>query len=188
MALRIDEYGHIIRDEDSTSNSTVESPSNTSLGYASNNRAGVGYSSRILETSIPWYGKAGVFWTITMILSAAVASFLSMVIAPMIFETKSGDLDLLESIVNFLVGLAPYAVFIGSFIGCILYNINGTKRNGENFHKASEYILSLVCAVAGSVAMGLLIYLLVVAVYIIAAVVVIGLVILFIIGLASGDS
>lgn len=198
MAIRIDEYGHIIRDDTSTPVNTTNPTQNSgidqlyvpddasSLGYLSGAQAISRSSTPILETSTPWYGSDGVFWTITMILSLGVALAMSMAVAPLIFETSGGSSDFLESITNFLFNIAPYAVFIGTFVGSIWYNSKGTKKSGKYYHVAHEYILSPLCAIAGAVGTGLLLFLLALAVYIIAAIVIIGIVIAIIAGLVSG--
>ncbi len=198
MAIRIDEYGHIIRDETSTSVNITNSTQNTgpdqlyvpdnasSLEYLSGVQAVSRSSTSILETSTPWYGSGGVFWTITLILSIGVALFMSMAVAPLIFKTSGGSSDFIKSITDFLYNIAPYAVFIGTFVGSIWYNIEVAKSSGKNYHDAHEYILSSLCAIAGAVGTGLLVFLLAIATHIIAAILVIVVIIAVIAGIVSG--
>lgn len=84
MAIRIDEYGHIIRDDTTTSVNATSSTQNSdvnltnvsddlSLIRVDSAQTNSQTSTPILETSIPWYGRGGVFWTVTIILSIAIA-------------------------------------------------------------------------------------------------------------------
>ena len=200
MAIRIDEYGHIIRDEEpvQTNSSAVhnitESASEvdqlfipdgaSALNYLGASQLGSG-SNILLETSVPWYGGDGAFWTITLILALSVAFFASTVIAPIVFETSSSSSDILDGITNFLFKIAPYAIFVGTFVGCIWYNAKGTKTK-TSYHTAGEYFLSPLCSMAGAVGVGVIIFLLALAVYIIAAIIAIAIVIGVLVGLFSG--
>jgi hypothetical protein len=199
MALRIDEYGHIIRDDDTSTQVNITSstqdsgddqlyvPADTSsLNYVSGARDTSESSTPILEISTPWYGGDGVFWTITMILSLAVALPMSIAVAPLIFEISGGSSDFLESLSNFFFIIAPYAIFLGTFVGSIWYNSKGTKKTGSHYHAAHEYVVSPLCAIAGAVGTGLLLFLLAIAVPVIAAIVAIGFVFAIFAGFVSG--
>lgn len=165
--MRIDEYGYVIQEEDSAqTNTTTTNFTNTSY-------------------PIPWYGKSGVFWMITLAIALVIAYITSTMVAPMLFETSGDSSDFLESITNFLFGISSYVVFIGTFIGCIWYNASGTKST-KNYHSIHEYILSPLCSIAGAVGSGLLIFLLALAVYIIAAILGIVIVVAIIGALLSG--
>ena len=198
MAIRIDEYGHIIRDDTSAPVNTTNPSHNSdadqlyvpdeasSLGYLSGTQAVSNSFTPILETSMPWYGSAGAFWAITMILSLGVALVMSMAVAPLIFETSESSSDFLESITHFLFNIAPYAIFIGAIVGGVWYNSKGTRKSGRCYHAAYEYILSPLCAIAGAVGTGLIIFLLSLAVYVMAAILAICIAIAVISGLVSG--
>ena len=197
MAIRIDEYGHIIRDDTSTPTNATNSIQTSggdqlyvpddasSLGYASGTQNISRSSTPLLETSTPWYGGDSVFWTITMLLFLAVALVMSITVAPLVFEVDGSSSDFLESITEFLFSIAPYAVFIGTFVGSIWYNNKGAKKIG-NYHVPHEYIVSLLCAIGGAVRTGVLLFLLALAVYIIAGIIAISIVIAVIAGLLSG--
>ncbi len=157
----------------------------TSLRYASGAQTLSRSSTPILETSTPWYGGDGVFWTITMLLSLAVALVMSITVTPLVFEVDGNSSDFLESITAFLFNIAPYAVFIGTFVGSIWYNNKGTKK-ADSCHSAHEYIVSPLCAIGGAVGTGVILFLLALAVYIIAAIFAIGIAIAIIAGLLSG--
>lgn len=202
MAIRIDEYGHIIRDDEPISenrqthlHSEEEIPGRdqmyipdgaSSLSYLS----GVHGSSHVtstrsaglLQTSAPWYRKDGAFWTISLALALVVAFISSTMIAPLIFESSGSSSDFLENIANFLFNAAPYLVFAGAFVGSIWYN--STRKSG--WHEASEYILSPLCSIAGVVGAGAVVFLLTLALYIIAAIIGIAIVIGVLVGLFSG--
>lgn len=220
MAIRIDEYGHIIRDDIAPQDSSMiqSLSSDDDQLYVPNNSSSLGYLSGIrlnepnetitngistsnnlrdtrdvnvasiprLETSTPWYSGDIVFWTITMLLSIAVALVMSMAVAPQIFETDWSSSGFLESIEKFLYTIAPYGVFVGTFIGSIWYNSAGTKKSGRYYHVAYEYLLSTLCSIAGAVGSGVIIFLLALSIYIIAAIAIIGLIIAIVAGLLSG--
>ena len=140
-------------------------------------------STPILETSIPWYGRGGVFWTVTIILSIAIALVMSIKVVPLVFGTMGGSSsNFADAIANFIFKTAPYTVFIGTLVGSIWYNIAATKKS----HAAYEYILSPLCAVVGAAVTGLLVLLLAFAVYIVIGNLCFGFVIAIIAGLVSG--
>lgn len=195
MAIRIDEYGHIIRDDTTTSVNATNPTQNSgvdqlyvpddasSLGYLSEAQAVSRSSTPILETSTPWYGRGGVFWTVTIILSIAIALVMSIKVVPLVFGTMGGrSSNFVDAIANFIFKTAPYTVFIGTLVGSIWYNIAATKKS----HAAYEYILSPLCAVAGATVTGLLVLLLAFAVYIVIGILCFGFVIAIIAGLVSG--
>ena len=202
MAIRIDEYGHIIRDDEPTSENrqiqthSVEETSGGDQMYIPDGASSLSYlggvhgsshvtstrSTGLLQTSTPWYSKDGAFWTISLALALVVAFISSTIIAPLIFEPSSSSSDFLESIANFLFNAAPYLVFAGAFVGCIWYN--STRTSGS--HEAGEYILSPLCSIAGVVSAGAVVFLLTLALYIIAAVIGIAIVIGVLVGLFSG--
>ena len=190
MAIRIDEYGHIIRDDTTTSVNATSSTQNSdvnltnvsddlSLIRVDSAQTNSQTSTPILETSIPWYGRGGVFWTVTIILSALV---MSIKVVPLVFGTMGGSSsNFADAIANFIFKTAPYTVFIGTLVGSIWYNIAATKKS----HAAYEYILSPLCAVVGAAVTGLLV-LLAFAVYIVIGILCFGFVIAIIAGLVSG--
>ena len=202
MAIRIDEYGHIIRDDEPISenrqtqlSSDEETPGRdqmyipdgaSSLSYLSgiqgSSHSAANASTGLLQTSAPWYSKNGAFWTITLALALVVAFISSTMIAPLVFETSDSSSDFLESIANFLFNAAPYIVFAGAFVGCIWYN--SQRKSGS--HEASEYIVSPLCSIAGVVGAGAAVFLLALAIYIVAAVIAIAIAIGIIAGLFSG--
>lgn len=194
MAIRIDEYGHIIRDDTTTSVNATSSTQNSdvnltnvsddlSLIRVDSAQTNSQTSTPILETSIPWYGRGGVFWTVTIILSIAIALVMSIKVVPLVFGTMGGSSsNFADAIANFIFKTAPYTVFIGTLVGSIWYNIAATKKS----HAAYEYILSPLCAVVGAAVTGLLVLLLAFAVYIVIRILCFGFVIAIIAGLVSG--
>lgn len=148
MAIRIDEYGHIIRDDTTTSVNATSSTQNSdvnltnvsddlSLIRVDSAQTNSQTSTPILETSIPWYGRGGVFWTVTIILSIAIALVMSIKVVPLVFGTMGGSSsNFADAIANFIFKTAPYTVFIGTLVGSIWYNIAATKKS----HAAYEYI------------------------------------------------
>lgn len=198
MAIRIDEYGHIIRDDaPGSGGSSYSVPGESGAEHLhvpseassmSNVNVAQAYTPpvyRSLETSTPWFGSDGVFWTITLALTLGIALLMSTTIAPAVFGTSGGGKDFLESIANFLFSISPYVVFIGTFVGAIWYNAKGTKRS-TYYHAGHEYILSPLCAIAGAVGSGLILLLLALAIYVIAAIVVVAIIIAIIAGIFSG--
>lgn len=198
MAIRIDEYGHIIRDDEPAANGGVHTSNPISRGAAEpeplhvpNNASSLQYYDQaqpgpLLEISVPWYGGSAIFWTITMAAACAVAFIAYARIAPMIFAPGEDSSDLLEAITNYLLGFAPYVLCIGAFAGSILYNVKGTKRAEISYHAAWEYLLSPLCAIAGVACAGALLGLIILAVYIVAGIIMVAIVIAIIVGLISG--
>ena len=131
MAIRIDEYGHIIRDDTTTSVNATSSTQNSdvnltnvsddlSLIRVDSAQTNSQTSTPILETSIPWYGRGGVFWTVTIILSIAIALVMSIKVVPLVFGTMGGSSsNFADAIANFIFKTAPYTVFIGTLVGSI---------------------------------------------------------------------
>lgn len=103
MAIRIDEYSHIIRDGTSTpTNATNSIPTSggdqlyvpddaSSLRLQVERKTSQDRQHRFVETSTPWYGGDSVFWTITMLLSLAVALIMSITVAPPVFEVDGSS-------------------------------------------------------------------------------------------------
>lgn len=120
MAIRIDEYGHIIRDDTTTSVNATSSTQNSdvnltnvsddlSLIRVDSAQTNSQTSTPILETSIPWYGRGGVFWTVTIILSIAIALVMSIKVVPLVFGTMGGSSsNFADAIANFIFKTAPY--------------------------------------------------------------------------------
>lgn len=190
MAIRINEYGHIVRDDSPnqpTNNSSIQNnivqPSNPGPDqlYVRDGSNQLSYlregsvptttngSGTRLERSVPWYGKSGVFWTITMLFAGAVGAGMSLYVAPLVFGTSGGG-DTVEEIVNALCGVAPIIVFVGAFIGACIYNVKYTRREKDHY-SGGEYILSLFSAVGGTLAVGVMMFVAVLAIYAIALII-----------------
>lgn len=190
MAIRINEYGHIVRDNSSnspTSNRNTQNnivqpsrpdPDQLYVGDGSNQLSYLSEDSSPttmngsgarLERNVPWYGKSGVFWTITMLLAGAVGGATAIFVAPIVFGTDGGE-DTLEKVVNVLCGIAPIVVFAGACIGSCLYNIRYTRKRKE-YYSGGEYILSFLSAIGGTLAVGVMLFVAVLAVYLIALII-----------------
>jgi len=171
--MKIDEYGYVIYDD----TPSVENTNNTQSQTTSTG------SNSYFDEPCFWYEYGAAFWIITLLISIGIALLTSMVFAPMIFGHGSSVSGFLAGIADFLYGIAPYAVFIGAIIGCIIYNVNGTKR----CHSAHEYILSSLCAIAGAVGAGLIMFLLTIGVYIVAGILAVAIIIAVIVAIVSSN-
>lgn len=163
MAIRKDKYGHIIRDDEPTPNSNTNTGNNFSGRTTDSGIQADTSSSSLLQTSTPWYGSSGFFWTSTLVFAFIIAYIASTMIVPVVFVDEASDYE----------NIFHYAVFIGAFVGSTWYNIKGTRRS-ENYYVTSEYIISPLCAVAGAVGICILIFLFALAIYIIVYVLIIG--------------
>ena len=152
--MRIDEYGHIIDDsefESSPVRSHASDPTASPVSSSSRDSS--------LETHIPWYGHGGLYWFVTLGIAAWLAWFAYMDIAPEIFVftggfSSSGTVGDVANGILYTIG--PVLLAAGSLIGCIWYNISGTKQ-AEDYYTIGNYFISPFCAAGGMLAMAVLI-------------------------------
>lgn len=174
MVIRIDEYGHIIRDNGSVSNNHTGSTQNRNAGHlivpggasAFRNGVEVNTISRayapILETSTPWYENDKAFWWITMIFSFIAAFTISLSFTPQLGISASGNkADVMDSIAIIYEAIAPYVLFLATIGGSVFYNLVLSKKFSDRRHTTRDYILSPLSGIAGALIIGLLLYLLV---------------------------
>lgn len=174
MAVRVDKYGHIIRDDNTNSQNNGTQPqarvdqregsesiepdrlfdlSNPTNRTLSNNMSG---QSGRLEQTVPWYGNGFLFWIVTLLASAGIA-YLSLYLSTLMF-IYTGSGDMLDDVLSGLSYYAPYIIAVGSFIGCIWYNLKGTKKD-KIYYTAGNYIVSPICACVGALGTGAIIFL-----------------------------
>ena len=100
-----------------------------------------------------------------MVFAFIVAYVASVKLVPLVFDAKGPASDFAESVMVFVCTIAPYAVFIGSVLATVVYILKGTKH-GINYHQSHEYIIAPLCSVGGAVGTGVVLYILMFAVFI----------------------
>ncbi len=100
-----------------------------------------------------------IFWVITLVVSISIGCFLGFFLFPnyaYYFFTdffESLDMEVVSNVSSFLSSLMPYLILIGSVIGTSLYN-----KGQDSTYEASQYILSILSAIGGSVAICIAVY------------------------------
>lgn len=181
MAVRrIDEYGHIIMDDEQDNNSARLSSERENIiqpdelfvmtdqdnQEATSNQSQARTQINVLQPPTPWYGNAALFWIVTMVLVAPLA-LIAVYFGPMVFGESGSSSGSVEGIVEVISELAPYIMAIGAYVGAIWYNTKGTKKD-KSYYTVGNYFGSVGCACAGVLGAGLLMFLIGLAVMAIA--------------------
>ena len=191
--MRIDEYGHIINDDDDYGRSdyvdeyghiVVNDPADIPVRRNASPASALASAtpSRSWDIPVPWYGHGWLYWTVTLLLAAPAAWASYVYLTPFIASLLGLSSDTIDQIVWYCY---LYGMPAGAYIGCIWYNVSGTKQT-EDYYTGVNYCLSPLCAVAGVASMAVLITVAVIVIAIFVAIfsVVIGIAILL--GLLSG--
>ena len=154
--MRIDEYGHIIDDDELETSEPISDDASVSPTVAAVPSSNPMTSA--LEVSVPWYGHSELYWTVTLGLTTAIAWFAYVYLAPILAGDGSSSSNDIEGVVlNFVGIVTPYLLAGGAFIGCIWYNIGGTRKT-ENYYIGGNYVLSPICAALAVLGMAILIF------------------------------
>lgn len=102
-------------------------------------------------------GRKFLFWVITLAVAAAIGYAMYNNIGIHLLEAVADPNNPPQRILNFFCTLAPYMLIGGAVVAAILYGKNGAAR--KNYHLGT-YFVSALCAVGGTVAAFVGIYLL----------------------------
>ncbi|MCL2211176.1 MAG: hypothetical protein FWB95_04575 [Treponema sp.] len=163
MAITVDKHGNIIRDNVPVSNT----PRNTQPSRPYTPPAPSSYDGDIPTV---------IFYLITIFLSAAASWLLAGLVGVHIFD-PSRPSGWLKGISKFFHSIGCYTIFFGSFAGVFWYNIKHAY-----YFDFKELVLSFLSGLAGSVIVGVAVFLLTIVVQIIIGIIIIGVAISFFAG------